>query len=550
MITLTGKGISGAIVYGPIFVLRRRTEAVTKYYVDDVKAEQQRLDAAKEMAKAQLRELYHKALRELGEADAAIFDIHRMMIEDEEYNEAIRNLMKQQSVNAEYAVEVTAEKFSAIFAAKEEAYVRERAADVRDISNRIISCLLKEREETSSDAKVIVCADELTPSEVLRLDRDRIIAFVTAYGSLNSHAAILARDRNIPAIIGVGEALFKEVRDGAMAIVDSDTGEFFIHPEEKVKARLERSDAREGAQSPYVEQKEKRADVYANMDDIEDMDLVLANAPDGIGLFRSEFLYLKGSDYPTEEQQFAVYKKVLESMEGRKVIIRTMDMGADKQADYMGLDKETNPALGYRGIRISLTRPKLLKTQLRALYRASAYGNLGIMFPMIISVSEVEEVLSICREVRLELKEEGKRIEERVELGIMIETPAAALLSDRLAPLVDFFCIGCNDLIQYTLACDRQNPAVEQFVDMHHEAVLCLIEMSAQNAHRHGIWIGICGELAADTTLTEVLLRMGIQAFSVSPALVKKVKAAVRGFLPSDFSERRNKKKETEDVYE
>ena len=384
---------------------------------------------------------------------------------------------------------------------------------------------------------MIICADDLAPSETVSLDKDKVVAFVTAHGSSNSHTAILARNMNIPAIIGVGDEFLKAVKKRSAAIVDGYTGEIFVEPDEDTKARLEKKRAEDEEKKRLLQElkgKENitidgtKVNIYANIGSVDNIGAVLANDAGGIGLFRSEFLYLESNDYPSEEQQFAAYKRVLESMAGKKVIIRTLDIGADKQVDYFNLAKEENPALGYRAIRICLTRPEMFKTQLRALYRASAYGSLGIMFPMITSVSELEKILEICREVKEQLIAEGVELSEKVELGIMIETPAAAIISDRLAPMVDFFSVGTNDLTQYTLACDRQNAAIEQFVDTHHEAVLRLIEMSAQNAHKHGAWIGICGELAADTTLTESFLRMGIDELSVSPSFVLKVRDAVR----------------------
>ncbi len=538
MITRNGKGVYGAIAFGRISVLKRKEVAVKRIRIDDTGAEKARLEAAKEKAVAELQEIYDKALREVGEANAQIFEIHRMLIDDDDYNDTIVSIIENQSVNAEYAVAVTADNFSEMFASMEDAYMQARAADVKDISNRIISCLSDDKGESkASDEKVIICADDLAPSETVLLDKNKVLAFVTAFGSSNSHTAILARNMNIPAIIGVGEEFLNSVRNGDFAIVDGYTGEIFINPDENTRARLEKKYAEEEEKKRLLQElkgKENitidgtKVNIYANIGGVDNIGSVLANDAGGIGLFRSEFLYLEGSNYPTEEQQFTAYRKVLESMAGKKVIIRTLDIGADKQADYFGLDKEENPALGYRAIRICLTRPEIFKTQLRALYRASAYGTLGIMFPMITSVSELESILSVCREVRRELKEEGVKISEQVELGIMIETPAAALISDRLAPMVDFFSVGTNDLTQYTLACDRQNAAVEQFVDTHHEAVLRLIEMSAKNAHKHGAWIGICGELAADTSLTEEFLRMGIDELSVSPAFVLKVRDAVR----------------------
>ncbi len=538
MTTLKGKGVYGAIALGRISVFTRREASVKRTHIEDIEAEKARLEKAKEKATEQLRTIYEKALKEVGEANAQIFEIHQMMIEDEDYNESIASIIETQSVNAEYAVAVTADNFSEMFASMDDAYMQARSADVKDISNRIISCLSDEGgSDAVSDEKVIICADDLAPSETVQLDKDKVLAFVTAFGSSNSHTAILARNMNIPAVIGVGTELLNTVKSGVFAAVDGYTGEIFIDPDEETVAKLEKK-RKEDEEKKHLLQELKgkenvtldgrKINIYANIGSVDNIGAVLANDAGGIGLFRSEFLYLESSDYPTEEQQFAAYKRVLESMAGKKVIIRTLDIGADKQVDYFGLEKEENPALGYRAIRICLTRPEIFRTQLRALYRASAYGNLGIMFPMITSVSEVEKILAMCSEVREQLRAEGVEVSDNVELGIMIETPAAALISDRLAPMVDFFSVGTNDLTQYTLACDRQNANIEQFIDTHHEAILRLIEMSAENAHKHGAWIGICGELAADTSLTETFLRMGIDELSVSPTFVLKVRDAVR----------------------
>lgn len=538
MTTLKGKGVYGAIALGRISVFTRREASVKRTHIEDIEAEKARLTKAKEKATEQLRAIYEKALKEVGEANAQIFEIHQMMIEDEDYNESIESIIETQSVNAEYAVAVTADNFSEMFASMDDAYMQARSADVKDISNRIISCLSDEGgSDAVSDEKVIICADDLAPSETVQLNKDKVLAFVTAFGSSNSHTAILARNMNIPAVIGVGTELLNTVKSGVFAAVDGYTGEIFIDPDEETVARLEKK-RKEDEEKKHLLQELKgkenvtldgrKINIYANIGSVDNIGAVLANDAGGIGLFRSEFLYLESSDYPTEEQQFAAYKRVLESMAGKKVIIRTLDIGADKQVDYFGLEKEENPALGYRAIRICLTRPEIFRTQLRALYRASAYGNLGIMFPMITSVSEVEKILEMCSEVKEQLKSEGVEVSDKVELGIMIETPAAAIISDKLAPMVDFFSVGTNDLTQYTLACDRQNANIEQFIDTHHEAILRLIEMSAENAHKHGTWIGICGELAADTSLTETFLRMGIDELSVSPTFVLKVRDAVR----------------------
>lgn len=533
-----GKGVYGAIAIGKISLLNKPEAAVKRVRVDYTDGEKSRFEQAKALSLSQLQEIYDKALKEVGEANAAIFEIHQMMLDDEDYNESINNIIETQSVNAEYAVAVTADNFAEMFSSMDDAYMKARAADVRDISNRIISNLTGETSKGNfSDEKVIICASDMAPSETVSLDKDRVLAFVTAHGSSNSHTAILARNMNIPAVIGAGDNFLNDIQDGCKAIVDGFTGEIFVEPDDGTcKKYLEKQRADEEKKRLLQELRGKenitldgrKINIYANIGSVGDIGKVLANDAGGIGLFRSEFLYLENSDFPTEEQQFTAYKKVLESMAGKKVIIRTLDIGADKRCDYFNLKKEENPALGYRAIRICLTRPDIFRTQLRALYRASVYGSLGIMFPMITSVSEVEKILGICDAVKSELKAEGIEYSEKTELGIMIETPAAAVISDKLAPMVDFFSVGTNDLIQYTLACDRQNPDIERFVDNHHEAVLRLIEMSTENAHRHGAWIGICGELGADTDLTERFLRMGIDELSVSPSFVLKVRDAVR----------------------
>ncbi|MBE6850644.1 MAG: phosphoenolpyruvate--protein phosphotransferase [Ruminococcus sp.] len=540
----TGRSVYGGIAIGRITVFKRQEIFVKRTHVADTEHELQRVEAAKEQALGQLRAVYEKALREVGETNAQIFEIHMMMLEDEDYNESIRNIIESQSVNAEYAIAATSDNFTEMFSSMEDAYMQARAADVCDISNRMLRNLHTDSgEQMMHDEKVIICADDLAPSETVLLDKEKVLAFVTAHGSSNSHTAILARNMNIPAIIGVGDTFMKEINNGDEAIVDGFTGEIFINPDTETLQQLlekQRSDEKKKKLLQELKGKENvtldgtQINIYANIGSVENIGAVLLNDAGGIGLFRSEFLYLESKDFPTEEQQFAVYKKVLESMAGKKVIIRTMDIGADKQVDYFGLKKEENPAMGYRAIRICLTRPEIFRTQLRALYRASAYGNLGIMFPMITSTAELQQILEICDTVRSELRGEGAEISETVELGVMIETPAAAIISDLLAPMVDFFSVGTNDLTQYTLACDRQNPEIEPFCDTHHEAILRLISMSAENAHKHGAWIGICGELAADTSLTETFLRMGIDELSVSPSFVLKVRETVRGI---DLSE-------------
>lgn len=533
-----GKGIYDAVAIGKISLFKRKKVKIESVKVADKEAELNRFEKAKQSALAQLEEIYNNALEEAGEENALIFEIHMMMIEDEDYNDAITDMIGLQGFNAEYAVSSASDSFAEMFSSMDDDYMQARAADVRDISNRIISCLTDSKtEQLSTEDKLIICADDLAPSETICFDKNKVLAFVTAYGSSNSHTAILARSMNIPAIIGVGKEFLDEISDGQLAVADGFSGELIIEPDSETVTLYEKKLKDENEKKVQLENlkgKENitldgtRVDIFANIGSVKNVDEALENDAGGIGLFRSEFLYLESSDFPTEEEQFKAYKSVLEKMSGKKVIIRTMDIGADKQADYFNLDKEDNPALGLRAIRICLTCPEIFKTQLRALYRASIYGTLGIMFPMITSVCEIEEIKEICKQVKRELDEENIEYSEKVELGIMIETPAAAIISDRLAPQVDFFSVGTNDLIQYTLACDRQNSHVDRFCDTHHEAILRLIEISAENAHANGTWIGICGELAADTTLTERLLRMGIDELSVSPSFVLKIRDKVR----------------------
>ena len=538
MTVFKGKGVYGAVASGKISVLKKQNITIKRVHCANPESEKVRVESAKAKTLEQLKSIYEKALKEVGKTNAQIFEIHMMMLEDDDYNDSIMNIIETQKVNAEYAVAVTADNFAEMFSSMDDSYMQARAADVRDISNRIIANLTG----TASDMvelydNMIVCADDLAPSETVSLDKDKVVAFVTVHGSSNSHTAILARNMNIPAVIGVGDDFLAQINDGDEAFVDGFTGEIFVNPDDETRERLilkQQSEEEKKRLLQELKGKEnitedgKRINIFANIGSVDNIGAVLLNDAGGIGLFRSEFLYLENSDYPTEEQQFLAYKRVLESMAGKKVIIRTLDIGADKQVDYFGLKKEENPALGYRAIRICLTRPEIFKVQLRALYRASVYGNLGIMFPMITSVREIEQILTICDEVKKELSEQGFTYSKTVELGVMIETPAAAIISDKLAPLVDFFSVGTNDLTQYTLACDRQNPDIESFCDTHHEAILRLIEIAAENAHKNGIWIGICGELAADTSLTETFLRMGIDELSVSPSFVLKVRDTVR----------------------
>ena len=542
MLTYQGKGVYGAVAIGKISVFKRQDVQVRREKIEDTEGELKRLEAAKAAAIEQLGEIYEKALKEVGEANAAIFEIHMMMVEDEDYNDAITEMITSQNVNAEYAVAITEDNFAEMFAAMDDAYMQARSADVRDISNRIIHCLTSSgSEEETSNEPFIICADDLAPSETVSLDKERVLAFVTAHGSSNSHTAILARNMNIPAIIGVGEEFLTAIKDGDTAVVNGFTGEFILNPDTATIAAAEKKRAEEQEKKELLQKLKGKENITLdgrkiNIGSVDNIGAVLLNDAGGIGLFRSEFLYLENSDYPTEDEQFKIYKRVLESMAGKKVIIRTLDIGADKQCDYFHMPKEENPALGIRAIRLCLNRPEIFRTQLRALYRASAFGNLGIMFPMIANVWELEEILDLCESVKAELTKDGIEYAEDTELGIMIETPAAALISDRLAPMVDFFSVGTNDLTQYTLACDRQNPEIDRFCDTHHEAVLRLIGMAADNAHKHGKWIGICGELAADTSLTEAFLRMGIDELSVSPSFVLKVRDIVRNI---DLSEKK-----------
>jgi len=537
MLKFQGKGVYGAIAAGKVLMFRRQETQVRRVHSDPA-LELERLGNAKAKASEQLSAIYEKALVEVGETNAQIFEIHMMMLEDDDYNDSIRNIIETQSVNAEYAIAVTADNFAEMFSSMDDAYMQARASDVKDISNRLIACMRDDGGDSeNASEKAVICADDLAPSETVSLDKEKVLAFVTASGSSNSHTAILARNMNIPAVICVGEEFLRSVRDGDKIIVDGHTGTVIVDPDAETESAMLAKQADDNRRKKLLQElkgKENvtadgtKIDIFANIGGVDGIGAVLANDAGGIGLFRSEFLYLESEDFPTEEQQFSAYKRVLESMAGKKVIIRTLDIGADKQIGYFGLEKEDNPALGLRAIRICLTRPEIFRTQLRALYRASAFGKLGIMFPMITSVSEVERILAICDEVKAELKSDGIPFSDNVETGIMIETPAAAVISDLLAPLVDFFSVGTNDLTQYTLACDRQNPILEQFCDTHHEAILRLIRTAAENAHKNGAWIGICGELAADTSLTETFLRMGIDELSVSAPYVLPLRETVR----------------------
>ena len=532
-----GKGVSKGVAAGPISFYRRASGVIPRHEVSDTAAELERFRAARETAKEQLAKLYDKALAEAGEDAAMLFEAHQMMLDDLDFVESIEGMIENDRVNAEAAVSDTGAQFAEMFAAMDDSYMQARAADIRDISARVIGILTGEGESgIVSDVPCIVAADDLAPSETVQLDKALILGFITAGGSANSHTAILARTMGIPAIISAGDALQPEM-EGKYAIIDGQTGEAVVEPDDAERERLLKRQAKEKALKelhdqlkgkPNVTKDGRNVMVYCNIGSPADIDAVLQNDGGGIGLFRSEFLYLQGSDYPTEDEQFEAYKTVAERMGGKRVIIRTLDIGADKQADYFHLDKEENPAMGLRAIRICLTRPEVFRTQLRALYRASAYGKIAIMFPMITSVWEVQEIKRICRNIRAELAEEGVPMADKVELGIMIETPAAVMMSAELAHEVDFFSVGTNDLTQYTLAVDRQGVGLDRFFDAHHPAVLRMIRMAAENAHKAGIWIGICGELGADAELTETFLSMGIDELSVSPSAVLPLRSAIR----------------------
>ena len=537
MITLTGKSVFGGVAIGRIAFYKRNEITIKRTHVDDIEGEVKRFETAKEKAVAQLQELYNKAMEDVGESNAMIFEIHQMMLEDLDYVESIVNIITTQKVNAEYAIGTTADNFAAMFQAMDDAYMQGRAADVKDVSERLLQVLSDNSTDAMKmDEPSIIAADDLVPSETVQLDKEKALSFITMYGSANSHTAILARTMNIPAVISLGEDLKKEY-DGKLAIVDGLEGKVYIEPDAKTMEAMQEKQRKDQEQKELLEQlkgKEnitksgQKVNLYANIGNLADVGAVLKNDAGGIGLFRSEFLYLESETYPTEEQQFSVYKTVAENMAGRKVIIRTLDIGADKQVDYFGLCKEENPAMGYRAIRICLTKPEIFKTQLRALYRASAFGQIAIMFPMIISVNEVRRIKDIIEEVKKELTEEGIAFRENVELGIMIETPAAVMVSRELAKEVDFFSVGTNELTQYTLAIDRQNQKLDAFYDSHHPAVLEMIRMAAANAHAEGKWIGICGELAADLSLTETFLEMKIDELSVAPGMVLPLRKRIR----------------------
>lgn len=531
---LQGKSVFNGIAIGKIQVFQKGESLVKRVKVSDAGQEVERFYQARETAKQQLQELYQKALREVGELNAAIFEVHQMMLDDLDYEESIVNMIKSQEVNAEYAVANTGDNFSKMFASMDDEYMQARSADVKDISNRVIGILQgKTLGGISGSEPVILLAEDLAPSETVQLDKSKVLSFVTRHGSTNSHTAILARTMNIPALIGID---YPEDVDGKTAIVDGNKGLLIIDPTVSIlEAYKEQKEKEEEQKRLLLELKGKeditldgkKINLYANIGSVSDVASVLSNDAQGIGLFRSEFLYLEASDYPTEEEQFRAYRQVAETMAGKKVIIRTLDIGADKQVEYFDLDKEENPAMGYRAIRICLDRKEIFRTQLRALYRASYYGNIAIMFPMIISLDEVLEIKKMVAQVKAELDQEAVLYKE-VELGIMIETPAAVMISDELAKEVDFFSVGTNDLTQYTLAIDRQNEKLDAIYNPHHKAILRMLQMIVDNGHKEGCWVGICGELGADLSLTETFLKMGFDELSVSPSMILRVRDKIR----------------------
>lgn len=531
-----GKSVYGGVVIGPIKVFKKGMQQVRRVKVENPDAEMNRYVAAKETAVEQLGQLYDKALKEVGEANAAIFEVHQMMLEDDDYNESVENIIRSSGVNAEYAVASTGDNFAEMFAMMDDDYMKARAADVKDISERIIRILQGiGTGDEGADRPSIILAEDLAPSETVQMDKDKVLSFVTVMGSLNSHTAILARTMGIPALVGTELSSLEEL-DGKVGIVDGNNGLFYVDPDETTIEIMEARRAEELEKKQLLLQLKGKENVtldgqkimlYANIGNIKDLATVLQNDAAGIGLFRSEFIYLERDAFPTEEEQFKIYKTVAETMAGKRVIIRTLDIGADKQCDYFEMKKEENPAMGCRAIRICLTRPEIFKTQLRALYRASVYGKIAIMFPMIISMGEVKRIKEIIEEVKSELTAQGIEF-GNPEIGIMIETPAAVMMSDELAKEVDFFSIGTNDLTQYTLAIDRQNESLDEFYDPHHPAVLRMIQMVVENSHKAGIWTGICGELGADRELTTTFLKMGVDELSVSPGSILPLRKIVR----------------------
>ena len=537
-----GESVFGGIAIGRIKVYNKSEQQVKRVHIDDTEHEKKRYYAAVDKAAMQLQELYDKAVKEVGEANAAIFEMHQIMLTDDDYKESVENIIDSQHVNAEYAVAQTGDNYAAMFAAMEDEYMRGRSADVKDISERLINILSGFNASSMvSDEPVIIVAEDLAPSETVQLDKDKILSFVSVKGSVNSHTAILARTMGIPALIGTPVIPDNDI-DGKMGIVDGNSGCLYVDPDNEKLGYYRKKQDEQLKQKELLQLLKGREDItidgrkiklYANIGNVKDVMTVKANDAAGIGLFRSEFIYLERDTFPTEEEQFNIYRTVAENMAGKPVIIRTLDIGADKQCDYFNMDKEDNPALGMRAIRICLTRTEIFKTQLRALYRASAYGNINIMYPMIANMWEINRIKEIEKEVRDELKQQGIDIGD-VQTGIMIETPAAVMLSDELAEKVDFFSIGTNDLTQYTLAVDRQNPKLDSFFDPHHPAVLKMIKMVVDNAHKAGIWAGICGELGADTSLTREFLKMGVDELSVSPGRILPIRKII---LDTDVSQ-------------
>ncbi len=535
MKVLEGKSVFSGIAIGKISIFQKADTSVKRIHVEDVEAEVSRVDGAKATALAQLQKLYDKAVQEVGESGAAIFEVHQMMMEDGDYLDSISNIIRTEGVNAEYAVATTGDNFASMFASMDDDYMRARAADVKDISDRLVRVLSGHGDgDMEASEPSIIVAEDLAPSETVQMDKSKVLAFVTRKGSSNSHTAILARTMNIPALINIE---YDDSVNGKMAIVDGKNGTLILEPDEETLKKYQelkdedlrqRTMLRELKGKPTETKSRRKIHLYANIGSTADVASVLANDAEGIGLFRSEFIYLEKDNYPTEEEQFQIYKTVAQNMAGKKVIIRTLDIGADKQIDYFDMAHEENPAMGYRAIRICLDRPEVFKTQLRALFRAAMFGNISIMYPMIISVKEVLQIKEIVAEVKKELTEQGIPFKDDVEQGVMIETPAAVMISDLLAKEVDFFSIGTNDLTQYTLAIDRQNAKLDNIYDSHHEAVLRMIKMVVDNAHKEGIWAGICGELGADTTLTERFVEMGLDELSVSPTFVLPVRKIVR----------------------
>ena len=523
-----GKSVFGGIAIGKISVYQKKEQQVKRVKIDDPEQEMARYEKAKAEGIKQLQGLYDKALREVGEANAAIFEVHQMMMEDDGYNESVENIIRSQGVNAEYAVATTGDNYAQMFSAMDDDYMRERAADVRDISERLLTVLNgEETGAVDADEQKIIVAEDLAPSETVQLDKDKVLSFVTVKGSLNSHTAILARTMAIPALVNTSVSLESEM-DGRLGIVDGADGTFYVDPDEETLAEMKKRQEEDLSRKQLLLTLKGKENVtldgqkvmlYANIGNIKDLATVIQNDAGGIGLFRSEFIYLEKEDFPTEEEQFQIYRQVAQTMAGKRVIIRTLDIGADKQCDYFHMEHEENPALGCRAIRICLTRPEIFKTQLRALFRASAFGKIAIMYPMITSVQEVRKIKEIVEEVKAELTSQGVEF-GNPEQGIMIETPAAAIISDDLAKEVDFFSIGTNDLSQYTMAIDRQNPQLDLFFDPHHPAVLRMISLVVENAHKAGIWAGICGELGADQSLTKEFLAMGVDELSVSPGSI------------------------------